>query len=1559
MRDSQFTFSTVHISNQKNTPMGARLSLLAPSAPTVAISSFVDILQNIQYLELVNNSRFLKTIKALDTSTGNLIIIKILIKPATTMTANYNINLHDVSELIIKELSLTSQFNNVLPWHKLIETDRAGYLIRELVKTNLYDRLSLRPFLEPIEKAFLVFQMLKILDNIHNTVHIHHGDLKSENFLVTSWNWLMITDFASYTKPTFIPEDNPSQFSFYFDNSGRRSCYIAPERFYNSKDTPAVLQNISDDGKFAGKDLLTNEMDLFSLGCVIAELYLDGEPTFTLSQLFKYMKNEYSPDFSAISDTHIREIVKSLIQLNPNDRPSLDYLLLGYRDKCFPAFFYEFLYDFMSDLNNVDMFDVPSEGNDLSSSDLKIAHIYDNFEKISQALHFDYVSEKREEASQLYCGPLKLNLPGMPNNYSIKSTSTFMRKDSENQQGQAALVILNLIFSLINTLKLPASKIKACELIIALSERVNDECKLDRSLPYLCHLLDEYIENSMYKSSEVQVESSIKQLSNNATVSSRVVCVTLNAITTLLMSCSYITPINVLIFPEYLLPKLSHLLAICGRDNEKNLIKITLAACFPNLASVAEKFWMMSKTFKNNEVKNYHTKIVSVAANEDQLLNSYNTLSIPKLQLDSEFERLAFSLLTDHSPSVKSSLVTNILPLCEFFGIDKSNDFILPHLITYLNDLDYQLRLSFLSSIIQLGPFIGVLSFEQYLLPLLIQTLSDHEQFVVIKVLEIFNHFVKERLINPKFNALSIYKELLQHAINLLLHPNEWIRQSVLNMVLSISDNLLDADRYCFLYPYLEKFLSYDITSITWNSVYPCLTKPLSKQVYELAVTWSTSSTSRSLFWQQKAFSAITTVNKKHTAISFSKNMGRSVYMPQINAFDSSDSDRGSSTQLMANVPLSPEDRQWILKLKSVMLDEKDLWKVFALKHFISNSNRPLLLASADTEFEQSRDINVPPRNIFFDICYKSEPISASSKVTETNVDTRFPDDSTSIISGRHDINSYVLPNLNKVKASLQTVQANVFGELDLSHESSYNQSTHTHIHSTSSDSNSTHKVFSINNQKIISVSMKHSYTGHNPFILNYLQAVDFQPSMENFPEFGQLTKESKVPLAPKLPFNPKGICVAHLNTNDSHNTIDGINKVVVCPSSEFFVTGSEMGYLKVWDVLKLEKNVATRNASLSINLKSSIVDVRFMPNRFVLAVATQDGILRLFRIDVNRGKSKNIMKYLKIALVRSFKIEEGYATRLDFSVYNSKTQLIAITSVSRILGIDIIKMEKEFELQNPLMFGVPTSFIVGHNKIWLLLATNEGVLTLWDLRFEILLKAWKIKSKTGDDNEKVGINKLILLAPEFRLDTPLKNGSSSDNQGSSYFAIIGSSRESDISIWEVPTFECKEIYNSHVRNPKIKGYVLEEIRQDKPTFDELLSSLSLDMDSDFDISVGPDANKSMTSLAYFKKGGTNGDHYLVSATWDKRLIVWNTTDVGGSFSFHNKNAVVFSRNRASLSMSIVNEKITERKADHDTFLGQSEPVSHQDTITDIDVITWPFSMIVSVDRNGYVNLYK
>lgn len=111
---------------------------------------------------------------------------------------------------------------------------------------------STRPFLEDIEKKWIAFQLLCGLRECHSK-GLHHGDIKSENVLVTTWSWAYLADFAHY-KPTYLPEDNPADFSFFFDISGRRTCNLAPERFY------AVGESLD--------DKITDAMDVFSLGYV-------------------------------------------------------------------------------------------------------------------------------------------------------------------------------------------------------------------------------------------------------------------------------------------------------------------------------------------------------------------------------------------------------------------------------------------------------------------------------------------------------------------------------------------------------------------------------------------------------------------------------------------------------------------------------------------------------------------------------------------------------------------------------------------------------------------------------------------------------------------------------------------------------------------------------------------------------------------------------------------------------------------------------------------------------------------------------------------------------------------------------------------------------------------------------------------------------------------------------------------------------------------------------------------------------------------------------------------
>ena len=59
-------------------------------------------------------------------------------------------------------------------------------------------------------QLWVAYQLLEAVAQAHGA-GVCHGDITCENVLVTSWNWIFLSDFASY-KPTTLPADNPVRF---------------------------------------------------------------------------------------------------------------------------------------------------------------------------------------------------------------------------------------------------------------------------------------------------------------------------------------------------------------------------------------------------------------------------------------------------------------------------------------------------------------------------------------------------------------------------------------------------------------------------------------------------------------------------------------------------------------------------------------------------------------------------------------------------------------------------------------------------------------------------------------------------------------------------------------------------------------------------------------------------------------------------------------------------------------------------------------------------------------------------------------------------------------------------------------------------------------------------------------------------------------------------------------------------------------------------------------------------------------------------------------------------
>ena len=156
------------------------------------------------------------------------------------------------------------------------------------------------------------------------------------------------------------------------------------------------------------------------------------------------------------------------------------------------------------------------------------------------------------------------------------------------------------------------------------------------------------------------------------------------------------------------------------------------------------------------------------------------------LEIQAVVEEQATTLLVDSSSHVKRGMLSSIADLCLFFGRQKSSDTVLSHIMTYLNDRDWLLRLAFFDGIVGVGAFIGIRAVEEYVLPLMLQALAgewccfrselmtDAEEAVVARVISSMTSLASLGLLT----RMRLW-EVFFAVRGFLCHPNSWIRQGL------------------------------------------------------------------------------------------------------------------------------------------------------------------------------------------------------------------------------------------------------------------------------------------------------------------------------------------------------------------------------------------------------------------------------------------------------------------------------------------------------------------------------------------------------------------------------------------------------------------------------------------------------------------------------------------------------------------------------------------------------------------------------------------------------------
>ncbi|KAL3861428.1 hypothetical protein ACJMK2_007462 [Sinanodonta woodiana] len=417
--------------------MGNQLTGIAPSQ-ILPVEQYLTEVPEYQFEGSLGSTRFFKVAKA-RTKEGSVVVKVFVIHDPSLPLA---IHKEKLTEIYLR-LQGTS---NCVPFQRAEPFEKFALLIRQYVKDSLYDRISTRPFLNKIEKKWIAFQLLCALNQCHK-LKVCHGDIKSENVMITGWNWLLLTDFASF-KPTYLPEDNPSDFSYFFDTSRRRTCYIAPERFvessYKCPDTTGQTNNLDLTSSEVKTGDLTPAMDIFSAGCVITELFTEGTPPFDLSQLLSYRSKDYSPwkVLEKIDDVNIRDLVRHMMQKDPAHRLSAEEYLIQQRGKSFPEYFYTFLKIY------IQRFATPP----ILTPDDRIARIKRDMDQILKSLGIN---------------------------------------ESNPEENTGLVLIISLVGSSTREAHFCHSKLLALNLLLDLSKYVTPDIVLDRIIPYMINFISD------------------------------------------------------------------------------------------------------------------------------------------------------------------------------------------------------------------------------------------------------------------------------------------------------------------------------------------------------------------------------------------------------------------------------------------------------------------------------------------------------------------------------------------------------------------------------------------------------------------------------------------------------------------------------------------------------------------------------------------------------------------------------------------------------------------------------------------------------------------------------------------------------------------------------------------------------------------------------------------------------------------------------------------------------------------------------------------------------------
>ncbi|XP_038879690.1 serine/threonine-protein kinase VPS15 [Benincasa hispida] len=1293
---------------------------------------------NLVLKEVLGRGRFLKSI--LCKHDEGLVLVKVYFKRGDS------IDLKEYERRLsqIKEIFLALPHPHVWPFQIWQETDKAAYVLRQYFFNNLHDRLSTRPFLSVIEKKWLAFQLLLAVKQSHEK-GICHGDIKCENVLVTSWNWLYLADFASF-KPTYIPYDDPSDFSFFYDAGGRRLGYLAPERFYEHG---GELQDAHDAP-------LRPSMDIFSVGCVIAELFLEGQPLFERSQLISYRRGQYDPSqhLEKIPDSGIRKMILHMIQLEPELRLSAENYLQDYANVVFPNYFSPFLHNFYCCWNPL-------------HSDTRVALCQKVFPKILEQMTSCGSSrltgtEKGSPTHNMSGWSQDMNMKQNKHLIKIESTEKGLPRDQfellgdvdtlfrdvkqnnyrsgpeqlleeeatksitnggdqspgelfhsisnafrKNDHPFLKKITMNNLSSLMSSydsqsdtfgmpfLPLPEDSMR-CEGMVLIASLLCS-CIRNVKLPHLRRAAILLLRSSaLYIDDEHRLQRVlpyvIAMLSDSAAI---VRCAALETLCDILPLVRDFPPSDAKIFPEYILPMLSMI-----PDDPEESVRICYASNIAKLALTAYGFLIHSISLREAGVLDKLSISQKPSAPSSETSGQLGKLhgDVQLAQLRKSIAEVVQELVMGpkQTPSIRRALLKDIGNLCCFFGQRQSNEFLLPILPAFLNDRDEQLRAVFYGQIVYVCFFVGERSVEEYLLPYIEQSLKDTSEAVIVNGLDCLAILCKRGFLRKR-----ILLEMIEHAFPLLCYPSQWVRRSAATFIAASSERLGAVDSYVFLAPVIRPFLRRQPTSLaSEKALLCCLKPPISREVYYEVLKNARSSDM--LERQRKIWYNSSPQSVNWDSIDLlKKGMGELNLMKSWPSKPQSSDGQNPANGLFYPPELIDGDNgneklRGIKTPASIVSSKVDISDpVFSEKLQLSGFISPQVSGVSSFVLDKTSE-GIPLYSFSLDKRETGFHSAASDSPLELN---------------SLEFDSSSIPWMDPVNKSFNLASSApapklVSGSLCIGSGSKQFYRV-------------VHEPDGRESDQTSYISSKLQEMGSSNTLKGSSSMTEDVPSTNDLTASPSFTRASPIP---DSGWRPRGVLVAHLQEHHS-----AVNDIAVSTDQSFFVSASEDSTVKVWDSRKLEKDISFRSR-LTYHLEGSrALCAAMLRGSAQVVVGSCDGLIHMFSVDYfSKGIGNVAEKCSGIADIKKKDINEGaIITMLNYSTDTSQMVMYSTQNCGIHLW-DTRTNVNVFTLKSTPEEGYVSSLLAGPCGNWFVSGSSRGVLTLWDLRFLVPVNSWK-----------------------------------------------------------------------------------------------------------------------------------------------------------------------------------------------------------------------------------------